>query len=323
MLTSSSFIVHGDLTLLSSTRAISTITPSSKFVIRASGGLSSDPDSEELNANVPKIRFLKPRKVKISRWSKGDGPGEYGGPPAYIEPRKSWGGDNSDPLTTKNDFIWNKEWKSFVQVLPAEPPKVESPKQDQAAGFLSLNRAMALDSLEVDLSQELMKPSVSIIKQQVEAARFGISTDETMRMDKPRWRAAPTTREQQKWERASKATTGGTGMLMRNVNRNRDDPAVIAAQSREQYIWLKQRLQLITLTLGGLGIVSAYLSYSPEVATSFGAGFLGSLAYIRMLGNSVDSYGKQGVKGAARRVLGQPRLLVPVILVMMYNRWNG
>jgi len=52
---------------------------------------------------------------------------------------------------------------------------------------------------------------------------------------------------------------------------------------------LKQRLQLLTLGIGGVGVVSAYVSYSPEIAASFGAGLIGSLAYLRMLGTSVDS----------------------------------
>jgi ATP synthase protein I len=52
---------------------------------------------------------------------------------------------------------------------------------------------------------------------------------------------------------------------------------------------LKQRLQLFTLGIGGIGLVSAYFSYSPEIAASFGAGLIGSVLYLRMLGTSVDS----------------------------------
>lgn len=55
---------------------------------------------------------------------------------------------------------------------------------------------------------------------------------------------------------------------------------------------------------------------------SFGAGFIGSLVYIRMLGTSVDSMA-DGARGIIKGAIGQPRLLVPVVLVMIYNRWNG
>lgn len=77
------------------------------------------------------------------------------------------------------------------------------------------------------------------------------------------------------------------------------DPKVLAARSREDYLkvylfrefhislryiaqvvyWssidnfdvlqLKQRLQLFTLGIGGVGVVSAYFSYSPEIAARY------------------------------------------------------
>ncbi|CDP15934.1 unnamed protein product [Coffea canephora] len=53
----------------------------------------------------------------------------------------------------------------------------------------------------------------------------------------------------------------------------------------------------------------------------YGAGLLGSLAYMRMLGKTVDSMA-DGAKGLIKGAVGQPRLLVPVVLVMIYDRWN-
>ena len=53
-----------------------------------------------------------------------------------------------------------------------------------------------------------------------------------------------------------------------------------------------------------------------ETAASYGLGAVGSLVYLRMLNRSIDGVG--GV-GAA---LGQPRLLVPVILTAAYNRYD-
>lgn len=51
------------------------------------------------------------------------------------------------------------------------------------------------------------------------------------------------------------------------------------------------------------------------MAASYGVGALGGLVYLRLLNRSVDSVGG-GVGGA----LGQPRLLIPVILALGYNR---
>ncbi|KAJ4907351.1 ATP synthase protein I -related [Raphanus sativus] len=89
------------------------------------------------------------------------------------------------------------------------------------------------------------------------------------------------------------------------------DPEVLAAESREQYY----------------KVPSYSLDNHPFtvwlLVLRFGAGLMGSLAYMRMLGNTVDAMadGARGVmkKGAA----AQPRLLVPVVLVMIVNRWKA
>lgn len=172
------------------------------------------------------------------------------------------------------------------------------------------------DSVEVDLSKELAQRPKPVIEQPVEA------TTKVRSGSSPKWRMAPTRREQDKWDKATKAATSGSDVMFRELRRPQGDPEVLAAQSREQYFKLKKNLQILTLGIGSVGLVSTYVSYSPEIAASFGAGFIGSLVYIRMLGNSVDSLA-DGAKGLVKGAAAQPRLLVPVLLVMIYNRWNG
>ncbi|KAH9609966.1 hypothetical protein KSS87_004169 [Heliosperma pusillum] len=170
-------------------------------------------------------------------------------------------------------------------------------------------------SLEVDLSASLKatpKPAEQLTAKAVEK----------IEIPRRRWKLAPTKREQEKWDRATKAATGGTDVMLRETKKPRGDPEVLAAQSREQYFKLKNRLQLLTVGIGSIGFVSAYISYTPEIAISFGAGFLGSLAYIRMLGSSIDSMASTGATRVMKGAVNQPRLLVPVALVMIYNRWN-
>ncbi|KAF8413748.1 hypothetical protein HHK36_001741 [Tetracentron sinense] len=351
-------------------------------------------------------RIILPKK-KPQKWSTGVAPGDYGGPPTTTKLRKYWGGEQEDPLTS-DDFIWNREFMTRMKKLIQDPDSSSlqtPPAKEVPSGFLSLSRAMSLDSVEIDLSKELTAPSKPVLEQQVEAARRGLSASQNNGNPSPKWRPAPTRREQEKWDRATKAATGGSEVMFRELRKPKGDPKVLAAQAREQYFKLKQKLQTLTLGIGGIGLVSAYVSYSPEIAASFGAGFLGSLAYIRMLGNSVDSMadGAKGLikvsshpyvsardfnffdigllhllfvdghrehsvfhgrlhlidlgiilqresaepfakmeKAAAiefgsepraldktltimtlRGAIGQPRLLVPVALVMIYNRWNG
>lgn len=207
--------------------------------------------------------------------------------------------------------------KKFVKDQPDDLSlSVNKAKEDEPSGFLSLNRVMALDSLEVDLSKELLAPPMPRSEDVVEK---NIPIDNRK---SPRWKLSPTRREQEKWDRAYKAATGGSDVMFRELRCPQGDPEVLAALSREQYFKLKKKMQILTLAIGGVGLLSAYVSYSPEVAASFGAGLIGSLVYIRMLGSSVDSLA-DGAKGLVKGAVAQPRLLVPVILVMVYNRWNG
>ncbi|OAY73292.1 hypothetical protein ACMD2_24228, partial [Ananas comosus] len=248
---------------------------------------------------VRRTRVVLPRG-KALKWSTGVAPGEYGGPPTTTKLRKYWGGrGDEDPVTATDDFIWNKEFLSRMRrLLRDDPPNPNPPHlaKEEDSGFLSLNRAMSLNrffylpivcsftaskelfwffvylliwkrshSVEIDLSKELRPPSKPVLEQQVEAARLGLSAAESSAA-KPRWRLVPTRREQAKWDRANKAATGGSDVLLRESRRERGDPKVLEAQSREQYFKLKQKLQILTLGIGGVGVVSAYVSYSPEIA---------------------------------------------------------
>ncbi|TVU35579.1 hypothetical protein EJB05_17477, partial [Eragrostis curvula] len=281
------------------------------------------------------VKVILPKK-KPQKWSTGMAPGEYGGGPATIKPRKYWWGkEDLDPVGNTDDFIWNKDFLPHMERVirngaggaNAAPDITRlAPVDEEDAGFLSINRAMNLDSVDVDLSKELLAPTRPILQTQVEAARRGraIGAEALNGAPTPRWRLVPTRREQAKWDRAAKAATGGTDVLLRESKSRvqQGDPKEMAARAREEYLKLKERLQLLTLGIGGVGVVSAYFSYTPEIAASFGAGLIGSLIYLRMLGTSVDSIAG-GTGETVKSAAAQPRLLIPVVLVMAYNRWNG
>ncbi|CAL4948212.1 unnamed protein product [Urochloa decumbens] len=279
------------------------------------------------------VKVILPKK-KPQKWSTGMAPGEYGGGPATIKPRKYWWGkEDRDPVGNTDDFIWNKDFLPYMERVVAnggtgaEPTIARlTPVDEDESGFLSINRAMSLDSVEVDLTKELQAPTRPILQTQVEAARRGraIGAEAVNGAASARWRLVPTRREQAKWDRAAKAATGGSDVILRESKSRvkQGDPKELAARSREDYLKLKERLQLLTLGIGGVGVVCAYVSYTPEIAASFGAGLIGSLVYLRMLGTSVDSLAG-GTGETVKSAAAQPRLLIPVVLVMMYNRWNG
>ncbi|XP_016649554.1 PREDICTED: uncharacterized protein LOC103328477 isoform X1 [Prunus mume] len=276
------------------------------------------PDSATPPVPDPRqTKILLPKK-KPMKWSTGVAPGEYGGPPTTTKLRKYWGGED-DPLTS-DDFIWNREFMDRMKKLIQDPDSSTQATtvQEKPSGFLSLNRVMTLDSLEVDFSKELTAAPAPA-QPKIEPVEAPAQSASSTRI---KWKLAPTRREQDKWDRATKAATGGSEVMFRELRHSREDPKVLAEQYRKQYFKLKKRLQFLTLGLGGVGLVSAYVSYSPEIAASYGVGLLGSVAYMRMLGSSVDSMA-DGARGLLKGAIGQPRLLVPVVLVMIFNRWNG
>ncbi|GKV24972.1 hypothetical protein SLEP1_g34501 [Rubroshorea leprosula] len=287
---------------------------------------STSPPARQDPSATPSQPIPNPRQTKIIlpkqkplNGSVTVAPGDSGGTPTISKARRWWGKDE-DPLTS-DEFIWNRDFMDRMKKLVEDPdssklsPEPSIVEELEEPGFLSLNRVMRLDSLEVDLSKELTSPSKLVLEQSI-----GVATQTRGTMSQ-KWKSVPIQGEKEKWDRASMASTGGTNAMLWEISQPKGDPEELAAQSREQYFKLKKKLQILTLGIGGAGLVSAYVSYSPEVAASFGAGLLGSLVYMRMLGNSVDAIANKK-KRLMRGGIAQPRLLVPVLLVMVFNRWN-
>ncbi|XP_006294392.2 uncharacterized protein LOC17890048 [Capsella rubella] len=280
------------------------------------------PQDQSPNPRLP-TKIILPNK-KPEKWSTGVAPGEYGGPPTTTKLRKYWGGEKEDPITS-TDLIWNRDFMDQMKKLfdnPDDSSLDPSPSKEESSGFLSFSRVMSLDSMDVDLSKELASSSRSFLKDRRDTSKLEAKKQMSKASASPKWKLAPTRREQEKWDRATKAATGGSDVMFRELRRPRGDPEVQAAKDREQYFKLKNKIQVLTVGIGGVGLVSAYISYTPEIALSFGAGLMGSLVYMRMLGNSVDAMA-DGARGVFKGAANQPRLLVPVALVMIFNRWNA
>ncbi|XP_049353163.1 protein CONSERVED ONLY IN THE GREEN LINEAGE 160, chloroplastic-like isoform X2 [Solanum verrucosum] len=244
--------------------------------------ISQDSSNNPTPLSIPTQSKQKPVKLSSGVATTGDYATD---PPTTTTKLRKYWGEDVDPLTS-DDFIWNTEFmgrmKKYIQDPQENAPAAAV--KEEISGFLSLNRVMNLDSLEVDLTKELTAPSQPVLEPEVENTQAPFTASQ-------KWRPAPTRREQEKWGKAAKAATGGSDVMFREIKRPQGDPKVMAAQSREQYLKLKNKLQLLTVGIGGVGVISAYISYSPEIA----------------------------IRGA----VGQPRLLVPVALVMIFNRWNG
>ena len=79
--------------------------------------------------------------------------------------------------------------------------------------------------------------------------------------------------------------------------------------------WSAPALLLFQTTLTWLIMLLAQ-----EIAASYGFGAVGGLVYLRMLQKSVDGIGAGSLGEAAGSAASQPRLLVPIVLVLAANR---
>jgi len=86
------------------------------------------------------------------------------------------------------------------------------------------------------------------------------------------------------------------------------------AQRKEDYEETKDNLFLTTGALGVVGAVVSFALFGLDTAFSFGVGSLGALYYL----NGLAAYSDSAEKAQG----GPPRLLVPVILVLVVVQWE-
>ncbi|CAI7933997.1 unnamed protein product [Closterium sp. NIES-54] len=294
---------------------------------------------------ISNIFFLRPRappppppSQEPQSTGKVPAPGRYGGAPLDKRIRQSWGGKKEDPLES-GEYIWNTEWKKTVTVDDADKDKaaaedpiasaVSSNDPSTSDGFLSLGRSLALDSMDVDLSAELSRPSKATLEKPF-ALHHSIHHSSTAvppsHHQIPPSHSHSTNSMDVELSRPSKATLEKplppSNLLYHSstafpfpLPSHHPPPPRIALTTA----WT---LVLTTLGLGVVFTGTAAVLYSPEIAVSYAVGAVGSLVYVRMLSSSVEALGASSVQGAVRGAVGQPRLLVPVVLVMTFNRWN-
>eukprot|EP00879_Flechtneria_rotunda_P012121 GHRR01012658.1.p1 GENE.GHRR01012658.1~~GHRR01012658.1.p1 ORF type:complete len:362 (+),score=154.95 GHRR01012658.1:620-1705(+) len=224
-------------------------------------------------------------------------------------------------------------------------------------GVVSFSRLGALDDLNVDLTQQLIEarerqqqlqakaaatPAPTSSRQQPAASISSSSSSigqhrvrQQQVRQQPRraatspsyqYKDLPTRVEARRFQRQSRSAGINTVASISAVGGMTPEEAVqraaAAALEKQRYERLKVDFQAWTIALGLLGTVTCLYLYSQDVAISYALGASGGLTYLRLLSRTVDAVGDQGAVGGAITAIGQPRLLVPVLLALTYNRWN-
>ena len=221
------------------------------------------------------------------------------------------------------EFIWQTNWVEALDSQAAQEARQEAEAAEAGRsgegggyhkGFLRLGSKAQLNDMSVDLSEQLRVRKKSGA-QASSSTHAGGALPTTQRTSRPRYASIPVTRvEQRAWERGSGYSKRVMPVAPTNEVDEAAQAAVLAAE-RARYEQLKADLQLWAAGLTAACLAATCAFYGREVAASYGVGALGGLVYLRLLNRSMDAMGG-GVGGA----LGQPRLLIPVILALGYNR---
>ena len=239
-------------------------------------------------------------------------------------------GEKFDPTQRggryKPEFIWNTDWQAALareESLQKKADEAKSQPKAAASGFLSLSRMADLDSMDVDLSDVLRrKKQEDAAAAAAKAAAQAAAPPRQQRPVSPGLQGAPvfTRKEVVRLGRTSRSSAR-TAVVVPILELD-EEKARVAKEERIKYEQLKVEQTLLTLGFMAAGTAMTYATYSREVSASYLVGALGGFMYLRLLNKSVDAVGGQGIESGIGGMASQPRLLIPLVLALSFNRWN-
>lgn len=228
----------------------------------------------------------------------------------------------------KSDFIWNENWqetmkrdedldrkrRQFLEAQDQQPGASSSSSSStiQQPGAVSLGLLAQLDNMDVDLSAALL-PKKKDPTPDVRTKASSSSTSSAISVPIPRLNA-------EKLKRTSRITKPKS--VFSEKDEDEEERLRVIRAEREAFEAKKLDFLTWTLALTALGSITTFQLYDQNVAASYTVGALGGIIYLRLLGKSVDSVGSQSIEGGLGSMASQPRLLIPVLLAFIFNRWN-
>ncbi|KAK3271309.1 hypothetical protein CYMTET_20333 [Cymbomonas tetramitiformis] len=101
----------------------------------------------------------------------------------------------------KADYIWNVEWQTEMDSMKKKEEAAAKPKVE--SGFLNLGRSGAMDSMELDLSDERLQRTKSDVEEAAEkvASPFQSGGPEKYPLEAAGWKYVPTRAEKKNWDK--------------------------------------------------------------------------------------------------------------------------
>jgi len=220
----------------------------------------------------------------------------------------------------ESDFVWNSNWKEAMEY---NDQLMEKKNQKNQNGGDSVGTGMNatkvdLNDMNVDLTEALLAPSKSVLDKSRASSNIPsipiiVTKNKKQQVNngKDQTLQKMTQRETRAWGRSARYASKPVAQ----TNTTQDD---INEEDEEgvEYDTMKRELQVWTIGMTAVCFACTVFFYGKDVGASYGVGALGGLLYLRSLTRSVDSFGNS-LGGA-----GSPRLLIPVILALGYNRYN-
>lgn len=215
----------------------------------------------------------------------------------------------------KSEFIWNSNWQEQMDFEEAEKRRAEEAAARPAepkSGFLSFGRLAQLGSMEDDLS-DILRPRP---QQEAQSAAA-----DSLKSGKPAFDKIKATHgEQRRWQRQDKFNriaaprpTAPPTILqdLKVQSQVKAEESSFDAMKGESMVW--------SLALCVICSAAVFYFYNQDIAASYVLGAAGGLVYLRMLHKHLDNLVGGNPLGG---FVSSQRLLVPIIMVMAFNRWN-
>lgn len=247
-------------------------------------------------------------------------------------------GEKFDPAKKggryKPEFIWNVKWQEALareESLQRRVDEARAQPKEQPTGFLSFSRVSELNSLDTDLTDVLVRKQ----REEAELKAALAAKGPAKAPPKPRTRAAAvaaaaapgapnfTRKEVARLGRTTRAAARAAAAVVPVIPELDEERAKVAEAERVRYEEQKLQQALLTVVFTAAGAAMTFSLYTREVAASYLVGALGGFIYLRLLSKSVDGMGASGsLANGLSSLGGQQRLLIPVVLTLVFNRWN-
>jgi len=231
------------------------------------------------------------------------------------------------------EFVWQMNWReqiAYQQNMDKWQKEGWVNPQAKTERSLNISSLSELNRMDLDLSDKLLPRAPPAAEAPAAAGQKATWQGREAQMRQTQTKAAalrapaqnyprmpPRRNEPTRWQRTQRFAK--RGVVAAPVSPEEKAAYALKVQAdRDAYARYKQQLLLYCVGLCTTLSAAAFALQSRELAISYSVGAFASVVYLNMLNRSIDGFGSS--EGGS--LASQPRLLIPLVLAMGFNRWN-